>query len=138
MMLAAFLSGAAHNYSYLLDAPPPGLAPRQVWLAESFIEAHWDEPLTIDSLAAVVGVGARSIFKAFKDYRGYSPMAFVKDIRLQRAREMFILARPGDSVTAVAYRCGFQNHGHFARAYRSRFGESPSATLARTRRARLA
>jgi len=136
-MLAAFLAGNAHNYSYLLDAPPPGLTPRQVWLAESFIEANWDQPLTIDSLAAVVGVGARSIFKAFKDYRGYSPMAFVKDVRLQRAHEMLILAKPGDSVTAIAYRCGFQNHGHFARAYRSRFGESPSITLAGTRRARL-
>jgi AraC-like DNA-binding protein len=136
-MLAAFLAGNAHNYSYLLDAPPPGLTPRQVWLAESFIEANWDQPLTIDSLAAVVGAGARSIFKAFKDYRGYSPMAFVKDVRLQRAREMLVLARPGDSVTAIAYRCGFQNHGHFARAYRGRFGESPSTTLTRTRSARL-
>jgi AraC-like DNA-binding protein len=136
-MLAAFLAGNAHNYSYLLDAPPPGLTPRQVWLAESFIEANWDQPLTIDSLAAVVGVGARSIFKAFKDYRGYSPMAFLKDVRLQRAREMLVLAKPGDSVTAIAYRCGFQNHGHFARAYRGRFGESPSTTLAGTRRARL-
>ena len=136
-MLAAFLAGNSHNYSYLLDAPPPGLTPRQVWLAESFIEANWDQPLTVDSLATVVGVGARSIFKAFKDYRGYSPMAFVKDVRLQRAREMLVLAKPGDSVTAIAYRCGFQNHGHFARAYRSRFGESPSTTLAGTRRARL-
>ena len=41
-LLAAFLSGNAHNYSYLLEAPPPGLTPRQVWLAESYIEANWD------------------------------------------------------------------------------------------------
>ena len=134
-LLAAFLSGNTHNYSYLLQAPPLGLTPRQVWLAESFIEANWDKPLTIDSLATAVGAGA-SIFKAFKDHRGYSPMAFVKDVRLQRAREMLSIGRPGDSVTEVAYRCGFQNHGHFARAYRRRFGEPPSTTLGRTRRAR--
>jgi AraC-like DNA-binding protein len=136
-LLAAFLLGNAHNYSYLFDAPAPNLTPRQVWLAESFIEANWDKPLTIDSLTKAVGVGARSIFKSFKDYRGYSPMAFVKDVRLRRAREMLALARPGDSVTAVAYRCGYQNHGYFAREYRARFGESPSTTLTQARRARL-
>jgi AraC-like DNA-binding protein len=50
---------------------------------------------------------------------------------------MLSIGRRGDSVTEVAYRSGFQNHGHFARAYRRRFGESPSMTLGRTRRARL-
>lgn len=135
-LLASFLSGNAHNYSYLLDAPPPGLTPRQVWLAEAFIEANWDRPLTVEALAQTVGVGARSIFKSFKRFRGYSPMAFARDIRLRRAREMLSDSEPGDTVTAVAYRCGYQNHGYFAREYRARFGESPSTTLARARRGR--
>jgi AraC-like DNA-binding protein len=135
-LLAAFLSGNAHNYSYLFDAPPPGLTPRQVWLAESFIEANWDSPLTVETLSKAVGVGARSIFKSFKRFRGYSPMAFLRDVRLRRAREMLRDAEPGATVTAVAYRCAYQNHGYFAREYRARFGESPSTTLARARRER--
>jgi transcriptional regulator GlxA family with amidase domain len=32
-------------------------------------------------------------------------------------------------VTGVAFACGFQNLGHFARDYRLRFGELPSETL---------
>jgi AraC-like DNA-binding protein len=134
-LLAAFLSGNAHNYSYLFDAPRSNLTPRQVWLAESFIEANWDKPLTMEALAKAVGVGARSIFSSFKDFRGYSPMAFVREVRLRRAREILGDAEPGASVTAVAYRCGYQNHGYFARAYRARFGELPSTTLARSGRA---
>jgi AraC-like DNA-binding protein len=136
-LLAAFLSGNKHNYSYLLEALPPNLTPRQVWLAESYIEANWDKPLTIEALSQAVGVGARSIFKSFKEYRGYSPMAFAKEVRLRRARELLSDAGPGVSVTATAYRCGFQNHGYFAREYRARFGESPSMTLAKARRERL-
>lgn len=135
-LLAASLSGNRHNYSYLLESPPPSLTPRQVWQAEAFIEAHWDKPLTIESLAHAVGFGARSIFKAFKDHRGYSPMAFARNVRLRRARDLLREAGPGATVTAVAYRCGFQNHGHFAREYRARFGEPPSTTLARARRER--
>ena len=106
---------------------------RQVWRAEAFIEANWDKPLTMEALSNAVGAGARSIFKSFKDHRGYSPMAFARGVRLRRAREMLRDAEPGASVTAVAYRCGFQNHGHFAREYRARFGESPSTTLAQAR-----
>jgi AraC-like DNA-binding protein len=135
-LMAAFLAGNAHNYSYLLEAPPPGLTPRQVWLAESFIEANWDTPLTVEALSQAVGVGARSLFKSFKRFRGYSPMAFAKDVRLRHARELLSDAEPGATVTAVAYRCGYQNHGYFAREYRERFGESPSTTLAQARGAR--
>jgi len=136
-LLAAFLTGNAHNYSYLLQAPPPALTPRQVWLAEAWIEANWDKPLTVETLSGAVGYSARSIFKAFKDYRGYSPMEFAKKVRLRRARDMLSRPRPGDTVTEVAFRCGFQNHGHFAREYRSQFGESPSKTITRAKRARL-
>jgi len=129
-LVAAFLVGNAHNYSYLLRAPPPDLTPRHVWLAESFIEANWDQPLTVEALSLAVGVGVRSIFKSFKDFRGYTPMNFAKEVRLSRARQML-------SDAAVANRCGYQNHGYFARQYRGRFGESPSATLARAKRVRL-
>ena len=131
-LVAAFLVANAHNYSYLLRAPPPDLTPRQVWLAELFIEANWDQPLTVEALSAAVGVGVRSIFKSFKDFRGYTPMAFAKEVRLRRARQM--LSDGAATVTTVASRCGYQNHGYFARQYRGRFGESPSATLARARR----
>jgi AraC-like DNA-binding protein len=136
-LLAAFLSGNEHNYSYLLRAPAPGLAPRQIWLTEAYIEANWDKPLTIEEVSKATGVGARSLFKSFKEHRGYSPMAFAKDVRLKHARELLENAELDASVTAVAYRCGFQNHGHFARAYRIRYGEAPSMTLAGARRKRL-
>jgi transcriptional regulator GlxA family with amidase domain len=33
----------------------------------------------------------------------------------------------------VAFACGFQSHGHFAREYRLQYGEAPSDTLARAR-----
>jgi transcriptional regulator GlxA family with amidase domain len=37
------------------------------------------------------------------------------------------------SVTEVAYACGFGNLGHFAKYFRSKYGEAPSAVLSRTR-----
>ena len=80
------------------------------------------------------GVGARAIFRAFQQSRGYSPMAFARMVRLKHARERLLAPDPETSVTTVAFACGFGNLGHFARDYREAFGEPPSATLARAMR----
>ena len=121
------------NYSALLHGEPEAPAPWQVRVAEQFIEANWDQPITIEALVAATDVSARNIFYSFKASRGYSPMDFVKRVRLGHAWKK--LSRPDaeTSVTTVAFECGFGNPGHFARDYHDRFGERPSETLRRGR-----
>jgi transcriptional regulator GlxA family with amidase domain len=104
-------------------------------LVEEYIEANWKQPLNIESLAAVTGGSARSIFKAFKETRGVSPMAFVKSVRLKHARALLQAKDETISVIDVAFQCGFLNPGHFARDYRRAFGELPSETLRVAKRA---
>lgn len=133
-ILVAFLCANRHTFSHLLDREEKDAVPFQVRRAEEFIEAHWDQAITIESLVEQTGVGARAIFRAFQQCRGYSPMAFARTIRLKRAREMLSAPIPETSVTAIAFACGFGNLGHFARDYRKTFGERPSMTLARAMR----
>jgi AraC-like DNA-binding protein len=132
-MMTSFLLENANNYSELLLGGPLAAAPWQVRIAEQFIEANWNQPITIEALVAATNVSARSLFYSFKAGRGYSPMDFVKRVRLGRAWQK--LSRPDaeTSVTAVAFECGFGNPSHFARDYRDRFGERPSETLRRGR-----
>nr|WP_294543342.1 AraC family transcriptional regulator [uncultured Rhodopila sp.] len=132
-MMTSFLLANANTYSALLLSNPAAAAPWQVRRAEEFIEANFDQPITIEALAAATNVSTRSLFLSFKAGRGCSPMDFVKRVRLGRAWQK--LSKPGaeTSVTAVAFECGFGNPGHFARDYRHRFGERPSETLRRGR-----
>lgn len=132
-LLTACLWGNRHNFSFLLDKPAKSATPREIWLVEAYVEANWNKPITIEEIASMTGVSARSIFQSFKEKRGYSPMAFVKTIRLERANEMLRRPESDVSVTGVAFACGFHSHGHFSRDYRERFGELPSQTLARSR-----
>lgn len=132
-MMTSFLLANASNYTGLLLGEPEAAAPWQVRRAEQFIEANWDQPITIEALSAATDVSARSLFHSFKAARGYSPMDFVKRVRLGRARQKLSRPDAGTSVTAVAFDCGFGNSGHFARDYRESFGESPSETLRRGR-----
>ena len=133
-ILVALLSANRHTFSDLLEREPSDTVPAHVRRAEEFIEAHWDQAIGIENLVEATGVGARAIFKAFQQTRGYSPMAFARMIRLRHAREMLSAPDAETSVTLVAFACGFGNLGHFARDYRQAFGERPSQTLARAAR----
>jgi AraC-like DNA-binding protein len=132
-LLVAFLCGYQHRFSALLEGRPASIAPWQVRRVENYIEAHWNEPLTVEALASAIDSSARSIQHAFKRSRGLSPMDFLRKIRLGHARRKLADPRVDTSVTTVAYDCGFGNLGHFAKAYLEEFRELPSQTLARAK-----
>jgi AraC-like DNA-binding protein len=132
-LLVSFLHANRHNYSHLLEPEMRRSAPWQVRRAEEFIEASWNRPLTIQMISAATGVSIRSLFKTFRQSRGYSPMAFLKRVRLMQARQMLTAPAENTSVTAVAFACGFYNPGHFAGDYRRAFGELPSQTLTKVK-----
>jgi AraC-like DNA-binding protein len=132
-ILVAFLCGNRHNHSRLLESQSPNAGSLNVRRIEEYIEANWDQPITIEALALAASVSARSIFQSFKAHRGRSPMQFLKQVRLRRGREMLISSTGETTVTRVALACGFGNLGHFAIAYKKAFGEAPMVTLNRGR-----
>jgi AraC-like DNA-binding protein len=132
----AALFGAPSNVSGLLQQETKAAAPWQVARVEDWIDANWREDISIEKLAAITGAGARSIFLTFKKARGYTPMAYLKTVRLRAARAMLEAAESGTSVTSVSFACNFMNSSHFARDYSRHFGELPSATLLRARSAK--
>jgi AraC-like DNA-binding protein len=132
-IIVSFLCANRHDESHLLDREPMGTAPWQVRRAEEYIEAHWDQPITVEALAVATRASARSIFHFFRASRGYAPMAFVKQVRLRHARRMLMIPDKTTSVGSVAFDCGFTNLGHFAKDYSKCFGELPSETLNRTK-----
>ncbi len=107
---------------------------RIVRLAEDYVASRPDEPVTVSELCEQTKVSERTLRNAFHSVLGISPNAYLKVRRLHRARALLEQAasRP-TTVTSAAVSCGFFHLGHFARDYRTFFGESPSETLARAR-----
>lgn len=101
--------------------------------AVNYIEEHLADPITLRDIAFHTGRSVRSIQQAFHDDLRTTPMNYVRDRRLERARNQLAdaLPRDGVTVTEVAERWGFNHLGNFSAAYRKRFGESPSQTLRR-------
>ena len=82
-------------------------------------------------LSEIAKASVRSVHAAFKASREYTPMEYVKRIRLGHAHEQLSSPDEGVTVTNVDLACGFGNLGHFARDYAQMFGERPSETLKR-------
>jgi AraC-like DNA-binding protein len=130
-LISTFLVASEHRYREHLEGRVPAAAPWQVRRAEGYIAANWDKPLEIETLAEVTGASVRSIFRAFKQSRGYTPFEFAKRIRLNHARRMLEEAESGGSVTSVCFACGFSDLGRFSKDFAQAFGERPSDVLKR-------
>jgi len=125
------LFGLDHNLSDILNAPVRDAGADQVRLVEDYITAHYTHPISMETIARETGHSANSIFRAFRKYRDYTPMQFLRNVRMKMVRTRLLRATRFDSVTAIAMDCGFTHWGRFAIEYRQRFGEKPSQTLQR-------
>jgi transcriptional regulator GlxA family with amidase domain len=94
------------------------------------------QPFRMEDLALHCGVSLRSLQKAFIDYRGLTPVAYIRNKRLDEAHHA--LASGNGPVAAAAERCGFGSSTTFALEYRRRFGVSPNRTLVASRKAAAA
>ena len=94
--------------------------------ADRFILEHIGEALPVGHLAEHCGVSQRTLEKAFTDLRGLTPVAHMRNLRLDHARRA--LDESDASVAEVAVRFGFRSPTTFSLEYRKRFGMSPSRT----------
>lgn len=92
--------------------------------ADRFILEHIGKALRVGRLAEHCGVSQRTLEKAFTDLRGITPVAHMRNLRLDHARRA--LDENDASVAEVAARFGFRSATTFSLEYRKRFGMSPS------------
>ncbi len=106
------------------ELPKRPLEPYFLKRADRFIQEHLAEDFTVEELATQCGVSLRTLEKSFVDFRGMTPVAHVRNVRLDKAR--VALSENGATVADVAARCGFRSSTTFATEYRKRFGVPPS------------
>lgn len=91
--------------------------------ALAYIRDHLAEPLTVDLLAGQVNLSSSAFTRTFRESTGRSPYQFVKEMRMNRARELLIEGRLGVGEVSVAI--GYASPSHFIREFRGRFGTTP-------------
>ena len=99
---------------------------------EELLEANFDRNLYLTELCRAVGVSERTLRTCCHEHLGMSPTRYLWLRRMHLARRGLRIADPAaTTVTEVATSYGFWELGRFSVAYRSLFGESPTAALRR-------
>jgi AraC-like DNA-binding protein len=130
-IMTGLLLAHAHSCSEKLRRCQMPISPRDVKRAIDYMQSNLDAPVTLSDIVRAAGVPGRTLFKHFEDWKGVSPMRYLRNVRFQRAREALKRGRAETSVTEIAKSCGFNHMSRFSAEYRKRFGESPSKTLRR-------
>jgi AraC-like DNA-binding protein len=104
---------------------------RQVKRAIGWIQSHFDQPFSIDDLAAEARMSPSALHRHFKAVTALSPLQYQKQIRLQEARKL-ILAQRLDAGSA-GHAVGYDSASQFSREYARMFGAPPLRDAARLR-----
>jgi AraC-like DNA-binding protein len=112
--------------------------PRQIRQAVEFMRANMHEPLTLSDVADAVGVSVRSLQYGFRRFRNVTPLAHLREMRLEAAHAELSSPLNTLSIKDVALKWGFTHMGHFAARYRAAYREAPSETARLARAASAA
>ncbi len=88
------------------------------------IRESLEADLTIQQIAAEMGVSYSNFRKLFKEYTGISPSLYQQDLRLQRAKEL--LTTTDLSIKQIAYQLRFDSPDYFSSKFKTKTGMKPS------------
>ena len=134
LLMSTMLINLEHNYRDELLSETAAPKPHYVKKAQAYILEHAQNTLTPEDIAREACVSVRSIYAGFQTYLHCTPMAYVKNVKLDKINEEL---KQGDaaaiSVSEVVSKYGISSLGNFSASYRRRFGELPRDTLRRRR-----
>lgn len=87
-----------------------------------YLSTHLNEQVTIDDMAAHVGMSRAVFHRRFKEATTMSPIQFVKSMRLNNAA---MKIAGGMNVSEAAWDVGYQSASQFSREFKRMYGKSP-------------
>ncbi len=95
----------------------------QIRTAVTWICSNAHQPMSVQRLAASVGMSVTSFHRHFKAVTAYSPLAYQRHIRLLDAQRL--IASGATNVTRAAFATGYASSSQFSREYKRMFGVPP-------------
>jgi transcriptional regulator GlxA family with amidase domain len=90
-----------------------------------YMRGHLSEPLTVPEMADLASLSPSAFAHLFRDVTGRSPYQYLKEMRLDRAREL--LAGDDFTVKRISKEVGYASVSHFITEFRGRYGVTPGA-----------
>ncbi len=120
----------ARVHALVGPGPPPEDVAERI---RDFVEAHFPQDWTMESLAEALTLSVRTIRQVFSRRYHQSVLRFLEEVRLREARAL--LAGTDLPIQEVARRVGFRDPQYFGRVFRQRSSVSPRQFRVRQREA---
>jgi AraC family transcriptional regulator len=89
-----------------------------------YVQDHFDEPCSLETLAAVSGLSRYHFLRSFQRLVGTTPRQYVLHVRLIAAAHKLIAS--SETVSQIALDVGFNDLSHFYCLFVERFGQPPA------------
>lgn len=103
----------------------------QISRALNRIHSEYAEALDMATLAAEAGMSVSTFHSHFKSVTSSSPLQYLKNIRLHKARMMMV--HEGTTAAAAAREVGYESASQFSREFKRYFGDGPASEASRLR-----
>ena len=90
-----------------------------------YFEEHYEQKISLDQIAENMYLSPFYISKIFKSETGDTPIRYLINIRLEKAKDLLKEGRTG-SIQEVAANVGYDDAYHFSKLFKKRYGVSPS------------
>jgi AraC-like DNA-binding protein len=108
-----------------------GSPSQQVVQSMAWLKMNFTQPVLADDLAASVHMSPSTFRQHFRAVAGMSPMQYLKQLRLQEARQLML--NQGIDAGTAGVRVGYESASQFSREYARLFGAPPSRDIRRMR-----
>jgi AraC-like DNA-binding protein len=130
LLAGAMLTAFRHETGRPAERLPGPGSTATLRRAMAFIEEFAGHDIGAVDIAAGAHVTLRAVQHAFQRHLGTTPTAYLRQVRLDRARQELRAASPAHAtVTEIASRWGFPSPSRFTAHYRAAYGELPRDTL---------
>ena len=110
---------------YVMWSLPKEHGDGDILRVRNWLEEHFAQQVLIDELAQRFGFGIRNFKRRFKDATGYTPLAYLQTLRLEKAKQLLESTRA--SLDSITYQVGYTDSSSFRRLFVQRVGLLPAA-----------
>lgn len=99
------------------------LSPVNLRRATEFINSRLEEGVVLADIANAVGMSPFHFSRMFRQTTGYSPLQYVMEQKIERAKQL--LSKDEPPLSEIAFRLGFSSQSHFTSQFRKLTGTTP-------------
>ncbi len=120
-----YLTRSALAYSYLTEffSSTLRLADTVSARVRLFLESRFGEPITLDEIAAELGIDKFALCHTFLAEKNKSIMTELKEIRIENAKKY--LRYSGEKIADIGRVCGFDSPSYFIKEFKRAVGVTP-------------